>query len=56
VNFLEWLRIFTTEKFLGRDTKTGIVGDATLASKEKGQKIFDMMVNALVEAVRHATA
>jgi len=56
VNFLEWLRIFTTEKFLGRDTKTGIVGDATLASKEKGQKIFDMMVNALVEAVKHATA
>lgn len=56
LNFLEWLRIFTTEKFLGRDTKTGIVGDATLASKEKGQKILDMMVNALAEAVKHATA
>jgi len=55
-NFLEWLRIFTTEKFLGRDTKTGVVGDATLATKEKGQKILDMMVDALVEAVKHATA
>jgi creatinine amidohydrolase len=55
-NFFEWLRIFTTEKFLGRDTKTGVVGDATLATKEKGQKILDMMVDALVEAVKHATA
>ena len=54
-NFLEWLRVFTTEKFLGRDTKTGIVGDATIASKEKGQKILNMMVDALVEAVKHAT-
>ena len=55
-NFLEWLRIFTTDKFLGRDTKTGIVGDATIATKEKGQKILDMMVDTLVEAVKHATA
>lgn len=55
-NFLEWLRIFTTEKFLGRDTKTGVVGDATLASKEKGQKILGMMVDAVVGAVKHATA
>ena len=55
-NFLEWLRVFTTEKFLGRDPKTGIVGDATLASKEKGEKILAMMVDVLVEAVKHATA
>ncbi len=55
-NFLEWLRVFTTEKFLGRDTKTGIVGDATIASKEKGEKILNMMVDALVQAVKHATA
>ena len=53
---MEWLRIFTTERFLGRDTKTGVVGDATLASKEKGQKILNMMGEALVGAVKHATA
>ena len=54
-NFLEWLRVFTTDKFLGRDPKNGVVGDATIASKEKGQKILDLMVNALVEAIKHAT-
>ncbi len=55
-NFLEWLRIFTTDKFLGRDPKTGVVGDATLATKEKGQRILSLMVDALVEAVKRATA
>jgi creatinine amidohydrolase len=55
-NFFEWLRIFTTDKFLGRDPKTGIVGDATLASKEKGEKILNMMVEALVGAAKQATA
>lgn len=53
--FLEGLRIFTTSKFLGRDLKHGVCGDPTLASKEKGEKILELWVNTLVEAVKNAT-
>jgi len=54
-NFLEAIRIFTTSKFLGRDLKTGVCGDATLASREKGEKLLDLLVAATVEAIRKAT-
>ncbi|MEM2123692.1 MAG: creatininase family protein [Candidatus Bathyarchaeia archaeon] len=53
--FTEGLRILTTSKFLGRDLKHGVCGDPTLASKEKGEKILELWINALVEAVRNAT-
>jgi len=55
VNFLEAIRIFTTSKFLGRDTKTGICGDATLATKEKPRKLFDILVNGCINAIKHVT-
>lgn len=50
--FLEWLRVFTTEKFPIRDTETDIVGAARIASEEKGRKILNMMVCALVETIK----
>ena len=54
-NFFESIRIFTTSKFLGRDLKTGVCGDATLATKEKGKKIFKLLVNYTIEAIKHVT-
>jgi creatinine amidohydrolase len=53
--FMEGLRILTTSKFLGRDLKHGVCGDPTLASKEKGEKILELWIKALVEAVENAT-
>jgi len=35
-----------------RFSKSGIVGDPTLATKEKGQKVFEAVVEALVELVK----
>jgi creatinine amidohydrolase len=55
-NFLEALRIVLTDRFLGRDTETGVCGDATLATREKGEKLLNMMVDAVVETVQRATA
>ena len=55
-NFLEAIRIVTTSKFLGRDFKTGLCGDATLASREKGEKLFNILTEGLVEAVKHVTS
>ncbi len=54
-NFLEAIRVFTTSKFLGRDLKYGVCGDATLATKEKGEKLLELMVNAVSDAVRRVT-
>jgi creatinine amidohydrolase/Fe(II)-dependent formamide hydrolase-like protein len=51
-NFMEWIRIFTTSKFLGRDLETGVCGDATLATKEKGIKLIEIIVNCSIEAIR----
>jgi len=34
-----------------RISKTGVVGDATLATKEKGEKIFSILVEKMVELV-----
>jgi creatinine amidohydrolase/Fe(II)-dependent formamide hydrolase-like protein len=34
-----------------RISKTGVVGDATLASAEKGEKIFALMVERMTELV-----
>ncbi|MEM2961486.1 MAG: creatininase family protein [Candidatus Bathyarchaeia archaeon] len=53
--FMEGLRILTTSKFLGRDLKHGVCGDPTLASKEKGEKILELWINAITEAVENAT-
>ncbi len=54
-NFFQALNIITSSKFLGRDTKTGICGDATLATKEKGEKLINLMVEAVTEVVRGVT-
>jgi creatinine amidohydrolase len=54
-NFLEAIRIVTTSKFLGRDFKTGVCGDATLATREKGEKLFNILVEGVIRAVRHVT-
>jgi len=35
-----------------RFSKSGVVGDPTLATREKGQKIFDAVVDALVDLVK----
>ena len=35
-----------------RISKTGVVGDATLATKEKGERIFSILVEKMVELVR----
>ena len=51
-NYAENLRIFLSTKTVGRDTKTGVVGDATLATKEKGEKLISMMVDSLTEMVK----
>jgi creatinine amidohydrolase len=55
-NFLEAIRRVTTDRFLGQHFETGVCGDATLASREKGEKLFNMLVEGLVEAIRHVTA
>jgi creatinine amidohydrolase len=54
-NFLEAIRIVTTSKFLGRDFETGVCGDATLATKEKGEKLFAILVSGLVEVIKNVT-
>ncbi|MEM3123382.1 MAG: creatininase family protein, partial [Nitrososphaerota archaeon] len=54
-NFLEAIRIVTTSKFLGRDFRTGVCGDATLASREKGEKLFAMLAAGLVGVIRQVT-
>ncbi len=54
-NFLEAIRVFTTSKFLGRDLKTGVCGDPTLATEEKGKKLINLMVNSVIEAIKGAT-
>lgn len=54
-NFGETIRILTTSKMLGRDFKTGVLGHATLANKDKGREIFEMMVEAVTRAVKHVT-
>lgn len=54
-NFRETIRILTTSKMLGRDFKTGVLGDATLASKEKGKRIFELFVDGVAKAIRHVT-
>ena len=53
-NFLEAIRIFTTSKFIGRDLKTGVCGDATLATKEKGVKLFEILINCCINAINNA--
>ena len=53
-NFLETIRIFTTTRSIGRDLKTGICGDATLATKDKGEKLFEIMVNWSIKAIKNA--
>jgi len=39
-----------------RISKTGVVGDATLATKEKGEKIFSILVEKMVELVQEFKA
>ena len=53
--FLEGIRVFTTSKFLGRDLKHGVCGDPILATKEKGEKLMNLIVDALTRAVKKAT-
>ena len=53
-NFFEAIRIVTPSNFLGRDTETGVCGDATLATREKGVKIMAMMVDAVIAAIERA--
>ena len=40
---------------LGELSKSGVYGDATLASKEKGEKILETFVGKMVELVEQAT-
>jgi len=54
-NFLEAIRIVTTSKFLGRDFATGVCGDATLASREKGEKLFKILVSGLIDYIKRVT-
>jgi creatinine amidohydrolase/Fe(II)-dependent formamide hydrolase-like protein len=35
-----------------RFSKTGVSGDPTLATKEKGEKVFEAVVTALIELVK----
>jgi creatinine amidohydrolase len=53
-NFLELIRIFTTSKFLGRDLKTGVCGDPTIATREKGIKLLEIIVNWTLKAINNA--
>jgi creatinine amidohydrolase len=34
-----------------RISKTGVVGDATLATREKGEKLFQLIVERMVELI-----
>lgn len=52
-----WMDLMSSSPVLlmdhwSRFSKSGIVGDPTLATKEKGQKIFEAVVEALVELVK----
>lgn len=54
--FLEAVRIVTTTKFLGTHFETGVCGDATLATKEKGEKLFKMLSDVLITSVKRVTS
>jgi creatinine amidohydrolase len=52
-----WMDLMTSSPVVMMDhwsrfSKSGIVGDPTLATKEKGQKIFEAVVEGLVELVK----
>ena len=53
--YMEGIRILTTSKFLGRDLKYGVCGDPTSATKEKGEKILEILVTAISDAIKNAT-
>jgi len=55
LNFLEAIRIVTISKFLWRDFTIGICHDATLASKEKGEKLFKIHVSGLIDYLKRVT-
>lgn len=44
-------RVFASGKSIGGDTATGVIGDPTLASQEKGEKALQLIVKALAEAI-----
>jgi len=54
-NFLEAIKIVTTSKFIGRSFRTDVCGDATLDTKVRGEKLFNILVEGVVRAVRHVT-
>jgi creatinine amidohydrolase len=52
-----WMDLMTSSPVLLMDrwtrfSKTGVVGDPTLATREKGEKVFEAVVSALVDLVR----
>jgi creatinine amidohydrolase len=52
-----WMDLMTASPVLlmdrwSRFSKSGVVGDPTLATREKGEKVFDAVVAALVDLVR----
>lgn len=56
-----WLDLMASSPVLlmdhwSRFSKTGVVGDPTLASKEKGEKIFEAVVTGLISLVREFKA
>jgi creatinine amidohydrolase len=56
-----WLDLMASSPVLlmdhwSRFSKTGVVGDPTLATKEKGEKIFEAVVAGLIELVREFKA
>lgn len=53
--YIEGIRILTTSRFLGRDLKYGVCGDPTPATKEKGEKILEILVTAISDAINNAT-
>jgi creatinine amidohydrolase len=55
-NLQEAIRIFTTSKFIGRDLKYGVCGDSTLATEEKGVKLFELVVNTLSDTIKKITS
>ena len=40
---------------LGRDLKTGVCGDATLATREKGEKLLELLVKWSIDAIKNVT-
>ena len=52
-----WMDLMSSSPVLMMDhwsrfSKSGVVGDPTLATKEKGEKIFEAVVEALIELVK----